>query len=718
MTSSKVTLAFVLVSIVLFTPYVHAGGFTEIAVIDCEGNINVLPSFGGGNMRVNAPVFTAAYSALIDALYSRAQCGCPSISMDDFSKLLAPTFDYVLNYLDGPDASLTAGGCALSTFEGSSMKNFKTNSSGVFPLSNLKVTLPNTCTYLNWRTNGQCALKFPVTAFDAELGLLVKKCPNSHFPYLSLTCDGSGCDKMGRPCSSNTDCTTTNSKLSCKQIQAVVENVTRAVPDADDFFEMFQDMNCYDSGDISPGCLSGSDFITPLIRKVRDYFDGAGGNLQAATTPSFCMPTEFGTDGDAIMEAMGFNDVIIEDHQEEYSSYCDGIGACFKNRTVVDLVDMVTPGVITAWNGQRSDGSDTGSANRMNGVAFPPHNQVPVPITAGADVVAYMSCAGELWALPRSAAGMYGNMQGPLSLLNIGYAAIRTQQNCRATQRSGSISDDAFRVRFAGFPDYLVHPFTVPAASVNLGATMSDWKINVSSTPNRLSVPTTCTYAEVASTGECSATFSGLSSLLGTDLRINVYAKRCPGWQLQPEVYAECVGEGCHILNNGFKACSSNAECSGTMTCRSMQSIVEAWHIEGPNDNSYSLDILGNMIYGGSSHTCKSNSKLFEDLRYIAARAIGLNPISPSQSPSSFCFFDTNHIANTIDTWGQGQSSTSGGVITVEKLEAWANPTSTVSTTPGAVGDVTYTPPTPSTASQVVMSVFAAVAALAVVLIF
>jgi hypothetical protein len=321
----------------------------------------------------------------------------------------------------------------------------------------------------------------------------------------------------------------------------------------------------------------------------------------------------------------------------------------------------------------------------------------------------YASCQGGMWAVPRSAAGAYLGFGGLLSLVNNAYTQVRSQQNCRASLRSNTLTDEAFRVRFNTIPESLIYPFTTPIGSANLGPTMSDWHFNASST--RLSMPATCTYSEVASSGDCSGTFTGLSELLGTEIRINFFAKHCSGWTLNPEMYAECVGEGCSILNNGFRPCTSNADCSGTLSCRSMQNIVEAWRFTESSSNS--IDAIGSMLYGSSeATTCRSNSKLFEDLNYIAARTIGLNPATPAQAPTGFCFFDTGHIYNTVQTWGEGQSTTSGSIITVPDLYAWLNPSTPVASAPGTIGEVTYpSNVVPSAASQVLVSVAVALAA-------
>jgi len=302
----------------------------------------------------------------------------------------------------------------------------------------------------------------------------------------------------------------------------------------------------------------------------------------------------------------------------------------------------------------------------MNGITYPAHTGNPSPVTSSATVFAAMDCAGDIFAFPTTPLTTYAKASGIFSLGNFFIDQVKQSQTCRASQRGGSLTTEAFKTRYGGLPDMVLYPFTTPVGSLSYGPVMSDWSLNASST--RLNMPSTCTFDHTVSSGECAATFSGLSGLFGVDMRINAAAGHCPSSHI-PELYLECEGAGCHLFNGGFKACTANSDCSNGLTCRTAQSIVEAWGFTG------NIDVIGKMLFGNDPHQCSGNSKFYEDFSYFAARALGQQVTSPSQAPSSFCFYDTTHIRNTVESWPNAQSATSGNVITVTNLGPWTKGT-------------------------------------------
>jgi len=90
------------------------------------------------------------------------------------------------------------------------------------------------------------------------------------------------------------------------------------------------------------------------------------------------------------MEAMGFNNAIIETRTETTRYQCGPDIYCNQTREITTKIDVVTPGLLTTWNGIKSNGVDTGSTSRMSGGAYPPISQIPMPVTSGADLAMYI----------------------------------------------------------------------------------------------------------------------------------------------------------------------------------------------------------------------------------------------------------------------------------------------------------------------------------------
>jgi len=211
---------------------------------------------------------------------------------------MAPTVDLLLNWASGPAGDFSASCNLGATFPNAALRNYYANSTGTYAASQAQFVLPSTCTLANWQSNGMCAMKFSAAPFDATFGALVKKCPNSHLPFISLTCDGSGCDKIGKPCSDSSECTTSNGQLTCKQLQLPFSgNLIRAIPNVDDIYDLLDSMNLYDQADTRPGCYSADTFVSTLARKVRDYFDSNGASLTATVAQRLCIPTSFNANG-------------------------------------------------------------------------------------------------------------------------------------------------------------------------------------------------------------------------------------------------------------------------------------------------------------------------------------------------------------------------------------------------------------------------------------
>jgi hypothetical protein len=141
------------------------------------------------------------------------------------------------------------------------------------------------------------------------------------------------------------------------------------------------------------------------------------------------------------------------------------------------------------------------------------------------------------------------------------------------------------------------------------------------------------------------ATFTGLSSLFGTETKFNAFIGRCNNYAAT--FYLECVGDGCGILKGAFVPCNSNSDCSNGFSCHSIESIIGSLNVTSDNPNN---DIIGTIMFGNGNHQCKSFSMMYQDLNFLATRIMGLNPASPATAPNNFCFYNPDHILSVLNT--------------------------------------------------------------------
>jgi hypothetical protein len=84
----------------------------------------------------------------------------------------------------------------------------------------LRKHMPPSCTYEKYIRGEGCGLKFPISALNVDLEMVVAQCPNGNsLPYVSLKCAGEGCVDVLKPCSADTDCGSAGqTTMSCQKV--------------------------------------------------------------------------------------------------------------------------------------------------------------------------------------------------------------------------------------------------------------------------------------------------------------------------------------------------------------------------------------------------------------------------------------------------------------------------------------------------------------------
>jgi len=520
------------------------------------------------------------------------------------------------------------------------------------------------CTYENWKAGQDCMLQFTIPTFGIVLQAAIGHCPNSAFPYMSLTCSGAACDSIGYPCNTDSDCS------SPQKCWTLTTTNTSAM------FQAFVQGYLYDDIDVSPGCYPANTLFTGLFDWIRTtvYQTSAGYKFSMLPSLDFrmCFPNVVNT-------TLPFNCSSTTNAQ---------------NITVYSCTNLAN------WNGVLADGSSVNSASRLSGsvgtLTFD-----PVPTGSNNIPFGYHSSDNSISFLPNGASGLIsgflstyttfidqfrsGNYSTALEIVDyalLGTAAFTTNaqgkfplmnkaadlwfpmnynwQSCRATNRGRQLSEDEYKTRFGFYLQYGLSLLTNPHQTFY--NTMTDWYVTLLQNSNlgTFVPPDTCSYNHYNQTSSCSMQFTGLQSLLNSDLTFNILIQDCPGWHV-PAMYMECAGKDCDLITQP-QLCSSDADCTqfpGTK-CFSFS-------------NSLNYDFIQAYFthVWTASETCASSSVLLTDIQNLISHYT-----KTQTTQNSVCFLDLNTLINTVDisAWANSEYIVTGETYVIKDLSSWTPP--------------------------------------------
>jgi len=155
--------------------------------------------------------------------------------------------------------------------------------------------------------------------------------------------------------------------------------------------------------------------------------------------------------------------------------------------------------------------------------------------------------------------------------------------------------------------------------------------------------------------------FTGIQSLLNTDLTFNLLIKDCPGWHF-PAFYIECEGNDCDLFTQP-QPCSSDSDCAkypGTK-CFSFA-------------NSANYDFIQAYFthVWDASETCGSSSLLLSDLQ----KFISHYTKTQTTTQNSVCFLDIQNLIKTVNIgdWANTQYIVDGDKYSIKDLSSWTPP--------------------------------------------
>lgn len=588
-----------------------AAQLTDILVLDCKKTLHVLPNTLF-EAHINLTSIIRTYNGVINAFKDRLKCVCPN--MDD--NFFTNAFGYspqTLLFAFRPDLKLDLNMCNITN------KNVFGSITDVTLKSmfgNTAFSMPSTCT-LSSVMNGQpCTISYSLPRSRVKFQLVVDTCPSENgvinrVPFISLSCVGEDCKKIGMPCGSTASC---GDSLTCSAVQSFWDG------SADQFLKSYGILdlqNCPSGLSLyGPGLWKELvNFLIPGIWKIPDP-------SILYTSISFCIPDTSTTTQ---------NDWLT-------TSTSGGI-------TTVNVVGLGW------WDGALPSGELANSNNRKDGIGFAKPSLPPV--TQGNVVpILSMSCDNVVHVFP----------QHPLGFMSVSNISVTIQKisdilySVRSCRSDWTLEKHRALVLFNQLDPWLKMLVKDQAFSVEFPNTPFKKLDFINSLPGIMKLPSTCTYDTYMKNGVCSATYTGLTGLLNTDIKIHLIIRRCSSNPDGiPSINLWCEGPVCNALTS-VKFCAVNSDCPTGTSCVNV----------GP-------DIPFQYTQFFPSSSCFSTP--IPDYRKALQHAIGQN--YDGGYDLRICSYDYKTITQnpqSITNWLGSAATISGDQITVWGLGSYSGP--------------------------------------------
>jgi hypothetical protein len=606
---------------VLVLAFIGYSSSLELFSLDCEGGMQILPSFPVA-MQFDYSLVTGVAETFLSIYKDRLKCMCSELTDDEFNRLFHPFFgaDMLFNIIRGPDADLSLSKCNWSDFEHVAFR--------VQQFNNLAINLTDTCTHETWKNDNKCLLQSQTFSdWDVTVKAGLFRCPKAPWrPAISVVCEGMGCDQAFIPCMSDNDCA---GDMTCQKF--MFDNVVR--PSVDDIVSAFRTMLIAD--DTPASCINSGNFIMKAVDIVRKLWkkDSADYTLPEI---QFCSPIPLNYFTNSTFDWAGF--------------------LHYSNTSFVTGNNSINmPGYFQPWNGELLGG---GKMVPPQKVYVPP--PVIGPITPGATLAFKKSCDGTLSFLPTAGFGVQLNIGWTQGFLNHWVSTVMDILKCRFNNLGVSISDQELIDRWALGLDNIF--FVTDAATRYNPIVRPDLRDYRMDFPTRLNYPSSCNYDTWVNQGSCYASYTGLANLLGADVTANLELLKCPGTP-DVSIAVECVGEACSLLSLKTKPCNTDADCPDSLSCKDL------------NVEMGDFDWLGRYIglwnTNNATNQCTLNgNEIHSVTRRLLLTYFGIE--YDGSSDNKYCMIDYDHVRSQVSTWVNGEvETTSPGVVTLKNLKSW-----------------------------------------------
>lgn len=176
----------------------------DLFTMDCSGSFRGFLSEDTDffEMGMNLGMVKRGLDAVVDLVHDRVRCACSDITDKQISTAFTPNIESMLNAIHGVK-QVEELPCS-----GKNLMRVDELLGGLMEQLDVKhENLPDTCNIDSWQKNDHCAFKMPLgddlpefMAKDAHVFFAAKHCPNSIWPFISLSIEGSFFDYAGNPC--------------------------------------------------------------------------------------------------------------------------------------------------------------------------------------------------------------------------------------------------------------------------------------------------------------------------------------------------------------------------------------------------------------------------------------------------------------------------------------------------------------------------------------
>jgi len=194
------------------------------------------------------------------------------------------------------------------------------------------------------------------------------------------------------------------------------------------------------------------------------------------------------------------------------------------------------------------------------------------------------------------------------------------------------------------------------------GPEMSDWTIPYDGA--KLVMPNSCSYNTWISTGQCSFEYTGLQSILQSDVTIRVVVQSCSGFNL-PKITIDCSGTACPLIS-GAQKCTTSSSCPTGTVCWDFANVL--------NSQDSAIDALGAFLnWGATSNSCTGKSYYVQDMESLLHYIIG----DDGSGDVKYCFWNATSIAERLSSsgnitqWVQDQFVVDGDTATNTFIQNW-----------------------------------------------
>jgi len=365
--------------------------------------------------------------------------------------------------------------------------------------------------------------------------------------------------------------------------------------------------------------------------------------------------------------------------------------------TYVRNYTRATWNVSMAWDGIMDSGESVTLSSRILGDEFP---SVATPtVTPLTTINSYtpllaITCDLTVSVFPATK----GSIAIRLPNIQVALQAAGARLSDMATCRNASLSASDVNTFFnPASVQWWLNLFTVAVGS---GQTVFSHPLNITTPADRLysvlsvlalNAPTTCSYSEYVSTGQCAGQYTGFDSLFsGLDLTLRWTLTSCSSYPTGlPALNLQCVGSDCaaFFAPSQIQACTQDTDCTSPSTCTAVS-------------NTLLPTPFNSWLFNATDNTCDNSNRNALDIVNYVRTYLGLSTQALTVTNSSslgYCSMRWQQtVISTPSSWVANLTTKfaeHNGTFFLDGLNSYVPPVVTVSSSTGGSSSETGTNP-------------------------